>query len=918
MENLTKTFEGETVVYNLTLDIYEGDITVFLGHNGAGKTTLMNMLIGTVAPTSGTIKIKDCDITMYPLEARKSLGFCLQHDMLIDDLTVKEHLIFFCRLKGLARDVEIVNEVKKYLKLLNFDSESNYLSKTLSRGMRRKLSVAIALCGGSKIVIFDEPTAGMDTLNQRLVWNLLLEEKKNRTILLTTHHMNEADLLGDRVIIIKEGEYVTGGSPSFLKRLYKSGYKLIFVKNPLCDDEKILNVIEKYAPDSSVLSNSETEVIFHVYEEHVSNFPKMFKDIENQCNVLNFSSFGCSMTSLDEVFMKIACENDENESKNYLNLDQNNFLNAPRHLIGIRSIIYQFYAFFFKNMLFMRQNILIIMAMALSTITIMNLVLNNQKMQETDRASSSDIFKEILIKKTLVTKLYTNSFDPGLVEIMNATSEKFNRLEIVDSDIREDLPSVVNGHFLLDTFLIHLSMLNGSFKVTTNCVQYNYFCESQVINRIHRSLLKQQKGSQFDISSSFKMVSYEDSLRQCKEKNEIFELVWIILLLSFWPMIISVNKIVEERVTRSKNLQFTSGTNRFVFWLSSFLFDMFVVCFISLMMVAALVFYVELKFHSQSEVMTYMLVLTCYHFSRIPLIYSFSSTLNSGYTAAFISSFVEIALYLISILIITTFKEKYYENFEYGVILSLPMTCVKCIMRIRESYCEDGSKIFKFGEEGIMFYLIIFLSYGIILTIFCLIKDHMVIEKYLSHFEKPYQENDILGLKDKHCLKLQNLSKTYRKKVAVDKLNLKVKVGECFGLLGVNGAGKTTTFKMMTGNVLMSSGDAQINGYSIRHQMTKAQKSIGYCPQNDAILLEMTGRELLKMFAFIRGVPKNQIGTVIETLAFELGFQTLLDKKSQNYSGGDKRKLSVALVSFKLSIDVRFLKLLVLSLYRLL
>lgn len=102
----------------------------------------------------------------------------------------------------------------------------------------------------------------------------------------------------------------------------------------------------------------------------------------------------------------------------------------------------------------------------------------------------------------------------------------------------------------------------------------------------------------------------------------------------------------------------------------------------------------------------------------------------------------------------------------------------------------------------------------------------------------------------------------------------------------------------MTGDTLVSSGDAWIKGYSMRNDMITAQKSIGYCPQFDALLFNLTGRELLKIFSLIRGIPKNQISRITRVLATELGFHMHLDKKSKNYSGGNKRKLSAALVSF--------------------
>lgn len=120
--------------------------------------------------------------------------------------------------------------------------------------------------------------------------------------------------------------------------------------------------------------------------------------------------------------------------------------------------------------------------------------------------------------------------------------------------------------------------------------------------------------------------------------------------------------------------------------------------------------------------------------------------------------------------------------------------------------------------------------------------------------------------------------------------------GECFGLLGVNGAGKTSTFKMLTGDETISSGEAWVEGVSIKTAMNKVHQRIGYCPQFDALLDELTGRETLRIFALLKGIPRNEIHRVSMQLATEFNFVKHLDKRIKAYSGGNKRKLSTALV----------------------
>uniref|UniRef100_A0A672YJV7 ABC transporter domain-containing protein n=1 Tax=Sphaeramia orbicularis TaxID=375764 RepID=A0A672YJV7_9TELE len=137
---------------------------------------------------------------------RQNLGMCPQHNVLFDKLSVEEHLWFYSQLKGMAEE-DIRKEMDKSVQV--------YCGSTLSGGMKRKLSVAIAFVGGSRAVILDEPTAGVDPYARRAIWDLILKYKQGRTILLSTHHMDEADLLGDRIAIISHGKLKCCGSPSF-------------------------------------------------------------------------------------------------------------------------------------------------------------------------------------------------------------------------------------------------------------------------------------------------------------------------------------------------------------------------------------------------------------------------------------------------------------------------------------------------------------------------------------------------------------------------------------------------------------------------------------------------------------------------------------------------------------------------------
>uniref|UniRef100_A0A8C4KUN4 ABC transporter domain-containing protein n=1 Tax=Equus asinus asinus TaxID=83772 RepID=A0A8C4KUN4_EQUAS len=152
-------------------------------------------------------------------QVRKSMGLCPQDDILFPDLTVEEHLSFYCVIKGVPPEKRRV-EIEKMLTAFGLIEKRNVVSQSLSGGMKRKLSIIISLVGGSKVVILDEPTSGMDPVSRRFTWDVLQTCKQNRTILLTTHHMDEADVLGDRIAIMVKGSLRCCGSSIFLKKIY--------------------------------------------------------------------------------------------------------------------------------------------------------------------------------------------------------------------------------------------------------------------------------------------------------------------------------------------------------------------------------------------------------------------------------------------------------------------------------------------------------------------------------------------------------------------------------------------------------------------------------------------------------------------------------------------------------------------------
>ncbi|NXR07906.1 ABCA2 protein, partial [Semnornis frantzii] len=362
IDKLTKVYKTDKklALNKLSLNLYENQVVSFLGHNGAGKTTTMSILTGLFPPTSGSATIYGHDIRTEMDEIRKNLGMCPQHNVLFDRLTVEEHLWFYSQLKSMAEE-EIRKEMDKMIEDLELSNKRHSLVQTLSGGMKRKLSVAIAFVGGSRAVILDEPTAGVDPYARRAIWDLILKYKPGETILLSTHHMDEADLLGDRIAIISHGKLKCCGSPLFLKSTYGDGYKLTVVKkqsdtrngtepgqphSPLahsslspCSEPRVSQFIKKYVASCLLISDTNTELSYILPSEAVKKgcFERLFQHLEQSLEELDLTSFGLMDTTLEEVFLKVSEEDQSLENSDVdMKESKKDALRPPTPELGLK------------------------------------------------------------------------------------------------------------------------------------------------------------------------------------------------------------------------------------------------------------------------------------------------------------------------------------------------------------------------------------------------------------------------------------------------------------------------------------------------------------------------------------------------------------------------------------------------------
>ena len=226
--NLTKKFKEKTAVHGINLQIKEGELFALLGTNGAGKTTTIKMLSTLILPTDGEIKIEGLDIIKDRQKIKEILNVSPQETAIAPNLSVKENLEFMAGVYQILNKKEKINELIKMFKL---EEVLNQKAKTLSGGWQRKVSIAIALINEPKILFLDEPTLGLDVIARKELWNVIEKLKGKITIILTTHYMEEAESLSDRVGIMAKGNLVdVGTSEELIKRTGVTKFEDAFVK----------------------------------------------------------------------------------------------------------------------------------------------------------------------------------------------------------------------------------------------------------------------------------------------------------------------------------------------------------------------------------------------------------------------------------------------------------------------------------------------------------------------------------------------------------------------------------------------------------------------------------------------------------------------------------------------------------------
>jgi len=307
ISHLSKWFPGKPpkrAVNNLSLAIRKNEVFGLLGHNGAGKTTTMNIIVGQLQADGGKVVIDGFDLKTQKKQILSRLGICPQFDILWSDLTGREHLYFYCRLRGITGK-ECQEEVKKSLASVQLESAADRVVKKYSGGMRRRLSVAVSLIGFPSVVLLDEPSTGLDPDSKHKLWQCIQQRKEGKTIVLTTHSMEEAERLCDRTGIMASGSLKCVGPPEELKIRLGKGFRLN-ISCPRRRVKQVLSFIEQQYADAFLDHSLAGSVVFWL-PRNVS-IASVFETMEKVKDELSIQDWGISQSTLEDVFIGVTRE----------------------------------------------------------------------------------------------------------------------------------------------------------------------------------------------------------------------------------------------------------------------------------------------------------------------------------------------------------------------------------------------------------------------------------------------------------------------------------------------------------------------------------------------------------------------------------------------------------------------------------
>lgn len=817
----------------------------------------------------------------------------------------------------------------------------------LSGGQKRKLSLAIALVGGSEVVFLDEPTSGMDPHSRRSTWNVIRRHRAGRVIVLTTHFMDEADILGDTVAIMSDGQLKCSGSSLFLKNKYGSGYSLSMTKLSGHGDDQlqttsILSLVSRHIPECSVQSSIGTQLTITLAGSQSVRFPALLRSLEQEQHSLGISDIGMSVTTLEDVFLKIAASNDHYDADRKVAFGG---AKAEGGRCGRQccSLLLKRWRYGKRDRLGIGLGILLPIIFLLSLLSVSPIDFVALK-----------LFSGYQIPGSLADSLYSSCV---------SSSTSCPNVNIPSSSTL--FPQCYGASSTCSC------TLGASCMCTNGCHPgsvVNQPCQSSLcygcnppngVNCTIRTRYPTPSTSQAGCYTRACMSPVD--FRFQATANVFLGCLVITLAMCFLPVAMVVYVVKEQEATQNSRLQqYISGAKPIAYWASLFTYDSCLALIPALVAPAVFISFANFGggvLLDSSQRSAIYLTSVVYTFSHIPITYALSFRYDhhskaqtgllvfgvlSGPLLAICAEILKIIQFYPSGLSLAHLSTRYLHWFYLifpGFNLADSLYKI-ALLKLGPPLGTTGDGVFDSDNSDIN------LPYYCggtndcyttpsstcctppVLGFYTLGRNllYLVIEAVLAMFliailearqrgsgrvssavapAPPDEDEDVAAerrrvnsgdsAKKGDSIIIKNLHQRYKNgKVALKSLCLGVG-DECFGYLGINGAGKTTTMKILTGYVHPTSGSATLGGFDAISQQSQARRIIGYCPQFDALLDLLTVREHLELFADLKGIRRQDKKQEVDGFIERMDLKRFENKLTHTLSGGNKRKLSAAL-----------------------
>ena len=940
IKNVYKIYADLKAVNNFNGDIFPDEIFCLLGHNGAGKTTLIKMISGLENLDNGDITLDGISLVQNKDYLYENIGLCTQDDLFFDDLTIEEHLIYMSEIKGKKANL---NEINNLINKLDLDEKKYDLAKNLSGGQKRKLCIALALIGNSKLVLLDEPTSGMDVIAKKQLWKFLEGYKKDRIIILTTHSLDEAEYLGDRIGIMNEGRFICSGTSSYLKSNYPCGFNINFLINSKISNKEsrrdLFNQLKNI--DDSAEIKLESKGVFTINFSKMNNNVKDIFDLidlkKDECGIENYT---VSTTSLEDVFLKL---NDSNYTRDTIN--QNNDIN----IINVEDnenklIIEKERASFFKqicnnlkkNLITLwRGKIRFLLEILGSSIMVIIYLSLYQLIQQNDKTKEQDL--NYLLSKTTI---YYTTIDCDISFLQNSSFAKnksltFEEVKLNNSLLEKLDPEEINKEFYNNKMEYHYEKIylilkkneSGYYSIIFNQVgEYEFYLAAT--NLIFSSFYENTTG--IKISAFNEISTIPDGI---KTKNNVNNFDFIMKLFSvamIWYSFISflINMLqvpIRDRINNVKHLLYLSGENMIAYWIGFVIVDLIKFLFYSILLLLILIWFDDVYLY-------YFIFEIPFFFALIIITYCFTYIFdNEGTAHTFYNIIILFGSYILIGLSAYIYGSEFLdffqtENFKFNFIhdlipsstfyFALLNMMIASILpepmktKLYKSTIKNKSLVFLIQ---IIFYLIILflLEIRIIQRIGNTILFYLSFKNEDIEKETTEQNEKILNNKSGNeyiniekekintsqnlTTKIVNLSKTFfnccsKNNRAVRNLYLGLESNEKFGLLGFNGSGKSTTFKSITNQIFYDMGEISLFNLDNQKDFGILRKNIGYCPQENPLFDYLNVTQAINYYRELKGVNEKT-----ENIIERFGLKSYKKTICKNLSGGNKRKLTFSI-----------------------